>query len=67
MVYKKNIEVNTEKVVIEINDYEETENDRIDDLKAIKVAKKETTKSKPKIRKLNKKLQLVPATDASDN
>ena len=66
IIYKKNIEVNTDKVIIEINDYEETENNRDVEEKSIKVAKKEIIKTKAKIRKLNKKIQLVPATDSFD-
>ena len=68
-VYKKYIEVNTEKIVMELNEYEETENIRSnteETINAIKIAKEENEKLKPKVRKLNKKLLLVPATEAID-
>jgi hypothetical protein len=67
-VYKKIMEVNTEKVEIELGEYNETENLRnsAETINAITIAKNENTIIKPKIRKLNKKLLLIPATEAID-
>jgi hypothetical protein len=67
-VYKKFMEVNPEKVEIELGEYQETEiqRDASETKHAISIAKEETTKIKPKIRKLSKKLLLVPATEAFD-
>ena len=68
-VYKKIREVNTEKVELELGEYEESgviRNTR-ETRDAISVAEKEVSKEKkPKIRKLTKKLLLVPATEAVD-
>jgi hypothetical protein len=70
-VYKKIREVNTEKVELEVGEYEEAEELRDAEATAvaINVAKQEkeikTGKAKkPKIVRLNKKLLLVPATEA---
>ena len=68
-VYKKFSEVNTEKIIMELNEYEDTENIRTnnkDTKEAVEIAKDENTKIKPKIRKLNKKMLLIPATEAID-
>jgi len=67
-VYKKIREVNTEKVQIELSEYNETEmlRDSSATKHAVDVAKKEEVVLKPKIRKLSKKLLLVPATEAID-
>jgi len=70
-VYKKIREVNTEKVQLELGEYNETEilRNSVETKHAISVAKKEETaiiNAKPKIRKLSKKLVLVPATEAID-
>ena len=68
-VYKKVREVNTEKVELELIEYQESNIIRnVEETKqAISVAEEEIRKDKkPKIRKLSKKLLLVPATEAVD-
>ena len=68
-VYKKIREVNTEKVELELGEYEESGviRNTQETREAISVAEKELKKDKkPKIRKLTKKLLLVPATEAVD-
>jgi hypothetical protein len=67
-VYKKYTEVNVNKVVLELGEYQENEiqrNNR-ETTHAIEIAKEEINKIKPKVRKLSKKLLLVPATEAVD-
>jgi hypothetical protein len=70
-VYKKIREVNTEKVELELGEYQESGviRNRRETKQAISVAEEEVKIRKernPKIRKLSKKLLLVPATEASD-
>jgi hypothetical protein len=67
-VYKKIREVNTEKVELEFSEYEESNLQKnINETKeAVQIAKQEIKITKPKIRKLNKKLLLVAATEAVD-
>ena len=67
-VYKKVRVVNTETVELEIGEYQATvqSTNKIDTQKAQEVAKEEVKKSKPKVRKLSKKLLLVAATEAID-
>ena len=70
-VYKKIREVNTEKVELELGEYQESGviRNRSETKQAISVAEEEVKNRKernPKIRKLSKKLLLVPATEASD-
>ena len=67
-VYKKIREVNTEKIQIELEEYNETEmlRNKSDTQHAINVSKEEENIIKPKVRKLRKKLLLVPATEAID-
>ena len=68
-VYKKFAEVNTEKVILDLSEYEATENIRtnIEETKtAIEIAKDENKKLQPKVRKLSKKIVLLPATEAVD-
>jgi hypothetical protein len=67
-VYKKIREVNTEKVELEVGEYEEAVQyrDAQDTKQAIDVALDVKKKSKQKITKLNKKLMLVAATEALD-
>jgi hypothetical protein len=62
------MEVDPEKVEIELGEYEETEirRDASETKHAVSIAKEEQAKIKPKIRKLSKKLLLVPATEAFD-
>jgi hypothetical protein len=67
-VYKKIREVNTEKVELELGEYQETAIIRnVKETKhAVTVADEEIKKEKPKVRKLSKKLLLVAATEAID-
>ena len=67
-VYKKIREVNTEKVELELGEYNETDNIRNsrETIHAVDIAKDEDKKYNPKIRKLNKKLLLIAATEAID-
>ena len=68
-VYKKFAEVNTEKVILELSEYEATENIRTNIQEtntAIEIAKDENKKLQPKVRKLSKKIVLLPATEAVD-
>ena len=68
-VYKKVRIINTENVELEIGEYQETEVLRNiqETTQAQKVATEEVKKTKPKIRKLSKKLLLVAATEAVDD
>jgi hypothetical protein len=74
-VYKKMIEVNTQKVEIELGEYNETEALRSHDVPGIQGQDQEQDqepgkelekegKKKPKVRKLSKKLFLIAATEA---
>jgi hypothetical protein len=67
-VYKKVREVNIDKLHLELGEYQETivEREKEESNKAVVIAKEEEVKSKPKIRKLSKKLMLVAATEAVD-
>jgi hypothetical protein len=68
-VYKKIREVNTEKVELELGEYEESEviRNTQETREAVSGDEKEVRKDKkPKIRKLTQKLLLVPATEAID-
>jgi hypothetical protein len=67
-VYKKFMEVEPEKVEIDLGEYEQTEisRDALESVHAQSVAKEQEKKLKPKVRKLSKKLLLVPATEAVD-
>ena len=67
-VYKKYTEVNVNKVVLELSEYQETEIQRNykETHDFVDAAKEENAKLTPKIRKLSKKLLLVAATEAVD-
>jgi hypothetical protein len=67
-IYKKIREVNTDKVQLEFSEYSETEmlRNSAETKKAVTIAKQEEIIIKPKVRKLNKKIRLVPATEAID-
>ena len=67
-VYKKVREVNIEKLHLELGEYEEaiTVREQRETKQAIQVAKEETKVLKPKVRKLSKKIALIPATEAVD-
>ena len=70
-IFKKLREVNTEKIQLELSEYNtfDVDQNNKDTIEAIIVAKKENEKLKlkPKIKKLSKKLVLVPATEASSS
>jgi len=65
-VYKKVREVNIDKLHLELGEYQEVivEREREETKKAVVIAKEEDKKIRPKIRKLSKKIALVPATEA---
>ena len=67
-VYKKVRTVNTEKVVLELGEYEEAiiSINKLDTKHAQEAAIDEVKKIKPKVRKLKQKLMLIPATEAID-
>jgi hypothetical protein len=67
-VYKKIREVNTEKIEIELGEYQEADigKNNKDTHRAVEVSKNEEKKLQPKVRKLTKKLLLVGATEAVD-
>ena len=67
-VYKKIREVNIDKLHLELGEYDEAivEREKAETQKAVVVAKEEEVKSRPKVRKLSKKIMLVPATEAID-
>ena len=64
-IYKKVREVNIEKLYIELEEYEEAL-ENIETKQAIQIAKEEIKVAKPKIRKLTKKIALIPASEAID-
>jgi hypothetical protein len=68
-VYKKIREVNTEKVDLYLGEYEKSNElrDYKETKEAVQVAKQEEKKNKPKVRKLSKKILLIPATEAVDD
>jgi hypothetical protein len=68
-VYKKIREVNTEKVDLYLGEYEESNElrDYKETKEAVQLAKQEEKKNKPKVRKLSKKILLIPATEAVDD
>lgn len=65
-VFKKLREVNTDKIELEMSEYNASDLDKnkADTLHAETVAKKANAVLKPKIKKLSTKLVLVPATEA---
>jgi mRNA (guanine-N7-)-methyltransferase len=66
-IYKKIRNVNAEKVEIDLGDYDfSNASSKLETKMAIEVAKSEVKKLTPKIKKLNKKLLLVPATEAKE-
>jgi hypothetical protein len=67
-VYKKVRNVNVKNVELDLGEYENAPENRDEQLtkEAIAVAKEEVKEIKPKVRKLNKKLLLVAATEALD-
>jgi hypothetical protein len=68
-VYKKVREVNTQRVQLELSEYNEVEiiRNSQESTHAIEVAEEEVVKETPKIRKISKKLKLVPATEAIED
>ena len=67
-VYKKVREVNLENLQLELGEYDEAMYQREKEAtkEAVVIAKEEEKKVRPKIRKLSKKILLVPATEAAD-
>ena len=67
-VYKKVRDVNIDKLQLELGEYEEDVINREKEVtkKAVVVEKEEEVKLKPKIKKLSKKLLIIPATEAVD-
>jgi len=67
-VYKKVREVNIDKLQLELSEYEEAivlrENEETK--KAVVITREEDQIKRPKIRKLNQKIKLIPATEAVD-
>jgi hypothetical protein len=65
-VYKKIREVNIDKIHLELGEYQEAieEREREETKKAVVIAKEEVVKTRPKVRKLSKKILLVAATEA---
>lgn len=67
-IYKKVREVNIDKLHLELGEYDEAVllREKEETNKAVVIAKEENTKSRPKVRKLSKKILLVNATEAID-
>ena len=67
-IYTKINNVDITKIVIDLEDYNQKDilTNEIDTKEAIEIGKEEIKKFKPKIRKLNRKLLLIPATEAID-
>jgi hypothetical protein len=67
-IYKKIREVNIDKIHLELGEYHEAieEREKEDSKRSVVVAKEEEIKIRPKVRKLTKKILLVPATEAVD-
>ncbi len=65
-VFKKFRNVDTQKVELDFTEYDEDtiEKNKNESKQAINISKKEVNKLKPKIKQLNKKLVLVPGTEA---
>ena len=63
-VYKKFRTVNADKVELDLADYDDDERAAVEMSEKYEGNEKEETVSKPKIKKLNKKILLVPATEA---
>jgi hypothetical protein len=68
-VYKKVREVNIDKLHLELGEYQESviEREKVSTQQAIVIAKDEEKRTRPKIRKLDKKLELNPATEAVED
>jgi hypothetical protein len=68
-VYKKVREVNIDKLQLELGEYQEVVVEREKDAtkRAVVVAKEEQIKLRPKVRKLDKKIELIPATEAVES
>jgi hypothetical protein len=67
-IFKKIREVNIEKIQLELGEYEEMtiQKEKEETTHAVIVAKDQEEKIKPKVKKLSKKILLVPATEAVD-
>ena len=66
-VYKKVREVNVDKLHLELGEYEEAvlQKEKTETKQAVVIAKEEDVKSRPKVRKLQKKILLVPTSEES--
>ena len=66
-IFKKKRDVNTQKVQLDLGDYSEINNskNKEETKRSIQIAEEEEEEImlKPKIKKLNKKIRLVPATE----
>lgn len=68
-IYKKIRNVNVDNVELELGEYRETITERINKMETIEaeeIARETIKETKPKVRKLSKKLLLVAATEAID-
>jgi hypothetical protein len=69
-IFKKKRDVNTHKIQIDLGDYSEINStkNRMETKKLIEIAEEEQEirMEKPKIKKLNKKIRLVPATEIEE-
>lgn len=68
-IYKKVNEVNTEKVQLELSEYNEMDisRNKEDTVEAVEIAKEVIKETRPKVRKLKTKLLLVPGTEAMED
>jgi len=70
-VYKKMREVNIDKIQIDLGEYNEAlvEREQVETREAVSIAKELNTKTKAraKVKKLDKKIELVPATEAVED
>jgi hypothetical protein len=66
-IYKKFTEVNVNKIVLELEEFEESRLINSSQNKPVEVVIEQVKGLKPKVRKLSKKLLLVPATEAVDD
>lgn len=67
-VYRKMREVNVDKLMLELGEYEESivQREKEETKKAVVIAKEEEVRPRPKVKKLSKKILLVAATEALD-
>ena len=67
-VFKKIREINIEKIQLELGEYDEMiiQKEKEETTHAVIIAEEQEKKIKPKVKKLSKKILLVPATEAID-